>query len=74
MTTTVRTSPAQAARSSAGGEARSPTPHRLILRSTEDGWVLLSHQGEVVFHGVGLPGRQRCLEFARDHGVISVLS
>jgi hypothetical protein len=74
MNTTANTSSGSAARPSGSGTAPEAAPQRLILRCTEDGWVLLSHDGEIVFHGMGLPGRQQCLEFARDHGVISVLS
>jgi hypothetical protein len=46
----------------------------LILRPTEDGWSLISPSGELVFRGLGTAGRRHCLEFARDHGVLSVLS
>jgi hypothetical protein len=74
MTTSFRTSSVPGSPAARGGEVPETAPHRLILRCTEDGWVLLSHDGQIVFHGVGLPGRQQCLEFARDHGVVSVLS
>jgi hypothetical protein len=49
-------------------------PERFILRATGDGWSLLGPGGEVVFHGLGRRGRHECLEFARDHGVLSVFS
>jgi hypothetical protein len=44
------------------------------LRATEDGWSLLAPNGEVVFRGFGLASRRTCLEFARDSGVLAVVS
>lgn len=49
-------------------------PERFILRATGDGWSLLGPGGDVVFHGLGRRGRHECLQFARDHGVLSVFS
>ncbi len=45
---------------------------RLYLRPTGDGWSVLNSAGEVLFCGFGLAGRRRCLEFARDMGVLLV--
>jgi hypothetical protein len=30
--------------------------------------------GEIVFHADGIRGRRECLEFARQHGVLSLSS
>lgn len=46
----------------------------LVLRPTEDGWSLLGPEGGLMFHSPGVRGRRRCLEYARAHGVVSVLS
>ena len=46
----------------------------LTLRPTGDGWALLGSGGDVVFRALGLGGRRQCLEFARAHGVVAVLS
>ncbi|MFL5822161.1 MAG: hypothetical protein ACJ764_01820 [Solirubrobacteraceae bacterium] len=54
------------------GQRTAPT--RLLLRSTEDGWSLLGPRGELVFRSMGTAARQRCLEFARAQGVLSVLA
>ena len=53
---------------------RSTASGSLVLRPTQDGWALLGPDGEVVFHGHGVAGRHQCLEFAHDHGAISVVS
>ena len=50
------------------------TPDRLWLRATGDGWSLVAPDGHVLFQTLGLPGRRECLEFARDRGVLAVLS
>lgn len=50
------------------------TGHRLILLPTGDGWSLVGPNGELAFHGLGTAGRRECLEFAREHGVLWVLS
>ena len=44
-----------------GGEAhaRDGATSRLSLQATEDGWSLLSPEGEVVFRGFGLAGRRQ---------------
>ena len=47
---------------------------RYSLRATEDGWSLLAPTGQVVFRGFGLASRRACLEFARDSGVLAVVS
>jgi hypothetical protein len=49
-------------------------PDRMWLRATGDGWSLVDHDGQVLFHAMGLSGRRECLEFARERGVLAVLS
>ena len=44
------------------------------LRPTGDGWSLIRPDGAIAFHGLGVSGRRRCLEFAREHGVLAVFS
>jgi hypothetical protein len=46
----------------------------LTLCATGDGWSLIGPRGELVFHGLGVKGRRKCLEFAREHGVVAVFS
>jgi hypothetical protein len=46
----------------------------LTLRDSEDGWVLIGSDGEVVFRALGIRARRECLEFARRRGVCVVLS
>jgi hypothetical protein len=46
----------------------------LILLRTEDGWSLVGPNGELAFRGFGTGGRRQCLEFARERGVLWVLS
>ncbi len=53
-------------RSTAGGY--------LLLRPTEDGWSLIAPDGEVVYRGLGIGSRRRCLEIAVDRGAATVLS
>lgn len=53
---------------------RAGSTQRYALRATEDGWSLLSPGGEVVFRGLGLASRRACLEFARESGVLAVVS
>jgi hypothetical protein len=50
------------------------TPGYLRLRPTEDGWSLIGTAGDIVFHAIGLRGRRQCLEYARAHGIVAVLS
>jgi hypothetical protein len=45
-----------------------------MLRPTEDGWSLVAPTGELLFRGLGLRARRECLEYARDHGVLAVMS
>ncbi len=52
---------------------RTDTCVRLRLRPDGDGWALLAPDGELVFRAPGVLGRQRCLRFARAHGVLSLL-
>jgi hypothetical protein len=47
---------------------------RLILTATTDGWALISDNGAVVFRRAGAGARQACLAFARDHGVLSIVT
>jgi hypothetical protein len=53
---------------------RAAANQRYSLRATEDGWSLLAPSGEVIFRGFGLASRRACLEFARDSGVLAVVS
>jgi hypothetical protein len=53
---------------------RSHTYTQLHLCPDGDGWALLASDGEVVFRAGGIRGRQRCLRFARAHGVLTVVS
>jgi hypothetical protein len=46
----------------------------LSLRATDDGWSLLAPNGDVLFRGIGLAARRRCLELARELGALAVLS
>jgi hypothetical protein len=55
-----------AAQSTAGGH--------LLLRTSEDGWSLLTPQGELVFRARGLDARRRSLEAAYERGALAVLS
>jgi hypothetical protein len=46
---------------------------RLWLRATDDGWALVTGDGDVVFSGVGVGSRRACLRRAADLGVLAVL-
>jgi hypothetical protein len=61
-------------RSDRGALRRAAATRRYTLRASEDGWSLLAPNGEVVFRGFGLASRRECLEFARDLGVLAVIS
>jgi hypothetical protein len=61
-------------RQGAEGRIRGATAPLVSLRATEDGWSLLGTNGEVVFRGLGAGARRECLEYARDLGVLAVLS
>jgi len=52
--------------------ARTGPLTQLRLRPDGDGWALLASDGELVFRAPGLRGRQRCLRFARAHGVLAI--
>jgi hypothetical protein len=52
----------------------STASERLILTPMTDGWALMTEDGAVVFRRSGPGARRACLEFARDHGVLSVLT
>jgi hypothetical protein len=47
---------------------------RLLLRPNEDGWSLLTPQGELVYRGDGPEARRRSLEVAYERGALAVLS
>jgi hypothetical protein len=53
---------------------RAGSPDRLRLLPTGDGWSLVGPEGEVVFQALGVASRRKCLEFARDHGVLAVFT
>jgi hypothetical protein len=55
-----------------GSRSRDRASTSLTLRATEDGWSLLAADGHVVFSAIGTAGRRRCLEFARELGVLAV--
>jgi hypothetical protein len=61
---------------SAAGEpdARSTAGGYLLLRPTEDGWSLIAPDGEVVYRGLGIGSRRRCLEIAVERGAATVRS
>jgi hypothetical protein len=46
----------------------------LILRPSDDGWMLVSSDGEVIFRAHGAGGRRQCLKLAQEQGAISVRS
>jgi hypothetical protein len=46
----------------------------LLLRPTGDGWSLMTPAGEVIYRGLGLDSRRRCLEIAVERGAATVLS
>jgi hypothetical protein len=60
-------------RSSRERVSASPLATLRLLPSGE-GWSLVGPAGELVFDAPGVRGRRRCLEFARAHGVVAVLS
>jgi len=45
---------------------------QLRLLPSGDGWALVTADGRVAFWALGLSGRRRCLEFAREQGVITL--
>jgi hypothetical protein len=46
----------------------------LVLRATEDGWSLITPDGEVLYRGLGIASRRRCLEIAVERGAATVHS
>jgi hypothetical protein len=46
----------------------------LRLLPAAEGWSLVGLDGEIAFHARGTSGRQACLEFAFNEGVLAVLS
>jgi hypothetical protein len=66
--------PRSSARRPGAGTLTPTQSLRLKLVSSGDGWSLVAPSGDCVFHAPGLDGRQRCLEFARTTGVLSVFS
>jgi hypothetical protein len=55
-------------------DVESTVPESLLLRPSQDGWMLIATDGEVIFHGRGAEGRRQCLRFARDHRTILLRS
>jgi hypothetical protein len=55
-------------------DAQSTAGGYLLLRPTEDGWSLITRDGEVVYRGLGISSRRRCLEIAVERGAATVLS
>jgi hypothetical protein len=55
-------------------DVESTVPQSLLLRPSDDGWMLIGTDGEVIFHGLGAEGRRQCLRFARDHRAILLRS
>jgi hypothetical protein len=43
-----------------------------MLRATRRGCALIDAHGEVVFYADGTGGRRKCLEYARQHGVLAI--
>jgi hypothetical protein len=43
-----------------------------MLRATRRGCALIDAHGEVVFYAYGTGGRRKCLEYARQHGVLTI--
>jgi hypothetical protein len=48
--------------------------HLLRLLPAAGGWSLVGLDGEIAFQASGTSGRQACLEFAFNEGVLAVLS
>jgi hypothetical protein len=46
----------------------------LRLLPSGEGWSLVRPNGGLVFQALGTGGRRECLEFARAHGVVALLS
>lgn len=61
--------PVRAGTHGATSAALSP---RLRLRATRRGCALIDPDGEVVFYADGIGGRRKCLEYARQHGVLAI--
>jgi hypothetical protein len=53
--------------------AQSSAGRYLLMRQSEDGWSLLTPQGELVFRARGLDARRRSLEVACERGALAVL-
>jgi hypothetical protein len=56
------------------GAGTKPVARQLLLRPSDDGWSLLTPDGEVVYRGLGEAGRRQCLKFACARGVLAVIS
>jgi hypothetical protein len=73
-------SPSVDSRGAPGGlDHQATTPggagtRQLRLLPSGDGWALVGADGRIAFSALGLSGRRRCLEFARQHGVITLTS
>ena len=74
MSTPAHKFSALATRMDHGPDGESTTPGSLILRPTNDGWMLVGSDGEVVFRGLGAEGRRQCLRFARDQRALLLRS
>jgi hypothetical protein len=55
-------------------EIKNPDARVLLLTADHYGWSLSSPDGEIVFQAAGLAGRAACLRYARDHGVLALIS
>jgi hypothetical protein len=63
----------RAARLGGHDHRRAGLEERLWLRATDDGWSLVTSDGDVVFSGIGAGSRRACLRRAADLGVLAVL-
>jgi hypothetical protein len=52
--------------------ARAESDVRLRLVPSGEGWSLVGPSGELVFNAIGTRARRRCLEFARERGVLAI--
>lgn len=53
---------------------RSAVQGVLVIKATDEGWALVGQEGEAIFEAGGLEGRQACLNFAHEHGVLALIS
>ena len=45
---------------------------RVRLVPSDDGWTLLTTDGQLVHRGLGYQARRECLRFARDAGFLAI--